>query len=118
MNKKANTKDDKKSKRKTKKLLKWISLSALSIGGAVMWVAFKKNESKSEEHDAISRVLNDDFERTVKEVDEDIFTNLAPAIEEAVLDKDIEKIWYDRSYDLGDNLHKFVTVNIENIYGD
>ncbi len=43
---------------------------------------------------------------------------LAPAIEGAVLDKGLEKVILDRSYDLGDNLHKLVTVSIENVYGD
>ncbi len=55
---------------------------------------------------------------TGKIVDEDIFTSLAPAIEEAVLDKSLEKIILERTYDMGDNIAKFVTINIENVYGN
>ena len=47
--------------------------------------------------------------------DEGIFTDLAPAIEAAVLNKDLENIHLDRSYKIGDNLSKNVKVVIENV---
>ena len=51
-------------------------------------------------------------------VDEDLFTNVCPTMEDTILDKGIEKLVIERAYDLGDNLSKRVTVNIENMYGD
>lgn len=47
--------------------------------------------------------------------DEGIFTDLAPAIEAAVLNKNLEKVHLDRSYKIGDNLSKNVQVVIENV---
>ena len=51
-------------------------------------------------------------------VDEHIFTAVAPALEKAVLDKSVEKKVIETAYDLGDNLNKFVTITVENVYGD
>ena len=54
-----------------------------------------------------------------RKADEDIFTTLAPAIEHAVLNRACEKtVKLETAYELGDNLSKFVTVTIENVYGD
>ena len=52
------------------------------------------------------------------EIDKDIFTELAPTIEEAVLNSGVDKMVLERSYDLDTLTHKLVTVNIEQIYGD
>lgn len=55
---------------------------------------------------------------TPHEIDELVFTDLAPKIEDAVLEKGLEKMALERTYNLGDNLSKFVTINVENVYGD
>lgn len=64
------------------------------------------------------KTASDHSQFTVDEIDEDIFTNLAPAIEKAVKDRELEKTVIEEAYDLGDRVNKFVTVTIENVYGD
>lgn len=51
-------------------------------------------------------------------IDEDIFVNLAPAIEDAVLQSLADKVHLEQSYDLDGLTHKLVTVNVETIFGD
>ena len=70
--------------------------------------------------DQIAKVTNDsDISDTIyKSIDERLFVELAPAIEEAVLNKGLEKTIIEEAYDLGDNLSKFVSVTVENVYGD
>lgn len=91
--------------------------AGLVVGGTIFIIVGKKVKTLK-----IKRILDilqkDTTELPIKSVDKDIFTILAPVIEAAVLDKGLEKVVVDRSYDLGDNLHKLVTVNIENVYGD
>jgi hypothetical protein len=89
------------------------------IGGTILVITGKRYKIlKKDVYKEIIDSLQTEIELPVKSVDEDVFTMLAPAIEGAVLDKDLEKVILDRSYDLGDNLHKLVTVSIENVYGD
>lgn len=59
-----------------------------------------------------------DVNKRIGKVDEDIFTSLAPDIENAILNTSIDKIVIERTYDMGDNLHKLVTTTVEGIYGD
>lgn len=51
-------------------------------------------------------------------IDEDIFVNLAPAIEDAVLQSLVDKAHLEQSYDLDGLTHKLVTVDVETIFGD
>ena len=89
------------------------------IGGTILVITGKRYKIlKKDAYKEIIDTLQTEIELPVKSVDEDVFTMLAPAIEGAVLDKGLEKVILDRSYDLGDNLHKLVTVSIENVYGD
>ena len=74
----------------------------------------KVNKDILKNYDSLSR--NSTIVETV--IDEAIYTDLAQAIEDTVLDRGMEKAIIERSYDLGDNIHKFVSVSIENVYGD
>ena len=67
----------------------------------------------------ISIPLNDSSMpiRAAKYIDEEIFTELAPTIEAAVLGPDINTV-IERSYDVGQGIFKMVTVNIEEFVGD
>ena len=58
------------------------------------------------------------IKEAAKRIDKDIFTSLAPQIEDAVLDESIDKIIFDRVYELEPVVSKLVTVNIETTYGD
>ncbi len=101
-------------------LLRVLGVGAvLVIGGTAFVIMGRRRKIMRKDGKEILDILQKDTtELFVKNVDEDVFTMIAPAIEEAVLDKGLEKVIIDRSYDLGDNLHKLVTVSVENIYGD
>ena len=64
----------------------------------------------------------DDFEpdedEVIKDIDESIFTDLAPEIENMVLNNSISKGGIFRSYDLKNKTHKTVEVTIDTIYDD
>lgn len=52
-------------------------------------------------------------------IDEEIFTELAPEIEQAVLDKGVDSLRIEKYFDLGeDNLFKHVEVKITQYAGD
>lgn len=106
--------------KKNKFLLQVLGVGVVTvIGGTILVITGKRYKIlKKDAYKEIINTLQTEIELPVKSVDEDVFTMLAPAIEGAVLDKGLEKVILDRSYDLGDNLHKLVTVSIENVYGD
>lgn len=106
--------------KKNKFLLQVLGVGVVTvIGGTILVITSKRYKIlKKDAYKEIIDTLQTEIELPVKSVDEDVFTMLAPAIEGAVLDKGLEKVILDRSYDLGDNLHKLVTVSIENVYGD
>jgi RNase H-fold protein (predicted Holliday junction resolvase) len=106
--------------KKNKFLLQVLGVGVVTvIGGTILVITGKRYKIlKKDAYKEIIDTLQTEIELPVKSVDEDVFTMLAPAIEGAVLDKGLEKVILDRSYDLGDNLHKLVTVSIENVYGD
>ncbi len=95
--------------------------TAIIIGGMAFVVFGKQSKMlKKEEVSFIDDIFDNNykFPETTKIIDEDIFTVLAPAIEEAVIDKDSGKVILDRVYDLGNNLRKLVTVSINSTYED
>ena len=106
--------------KKNKFLLQVLGVGVVTvIGGTILVITGKRYKIlKKDAYKEIIDTLQTEIELPVKSVDEDVFTMLAPAIEGAVLDKGLEKVILDRSYDLGDNLHKLVTVSIENVYGE
>lgn len=95
---------------------KEILVGAGTVIGTAVLITIGVKCSKSSK----GKVINDmpKLKEIGRIVDEDIFTELAPSIEETVLNKGLEKVVLERSYDLGDNLSKYVTVTIENVYGD
>lgn len=106
--------------KKNEVLLRVLGVGAvLVIGGTTLTIMGRRRKiTRKNGKEILDLLQKDTTELFVKNVDEDVFTMIAPAIEEAVLDKGLEKVIIDRSYDLGDNLHKLVTVSVENIYGD
>lgn len=56
-----------------------------------------------------------DFIRTI---DEEVFTDLAPEIENLIINDGVENAIIERSFTLEPTLHKLVTVKIDAIHGD
>ena len=54
----------------------------------------------------------------IRKIDEEIFTDLAPEIENLVISDGVENAVVERSYTLEPTLHKLVTVKIDAIHGD
>ena len=95
--------------------------TGLVVGGAVLTVLVtKKFSCHHSNYTLVPKPELSDFEKNAKLIDEEVFTDLAPNIETAVLNKDLDKVVLERSYQLDENelLSKFVTVTVENVYGD
>ena len=90
----------------------------LVIGGTVFLITGKKRKSSTKDIAVLLKDSSKAMSKVEKHIDEDIFTSLAPAIEDAIKSKGVENVVLERDYNLGGNLHKFVTVCVENIYGD
>lgn len=108
----------KKFLRKHKNLLAVLGAGAtIIIGGTFYYTIIgKRSKMQLEEFlDILQKNTTEIPRQIIKNVDKDIFTTLAIDIEEAVLDKSRKILVLDRFYDLGDNLHKLVTVSIENV---
>ena len=54
----------------------------------------------------------------IRKIDEEIFTDLAPEIENLVICDGVENAIVERSFTLEPTLHKLVTVKIDAIHGD
>ena len=94
--------------------------AGLVAGGAVLTVLVtKKFSCHHSNYTLIPKPELSGFEKNAKLIDEEVFTDLAPHIEDA-LNKDLDKVVLERSYQLDENelLSKFVTVTVENVYGD
>lgn len=78
---------------------------ALTIAGVAVVIIFKGDKKVELKLDEMS---DKDYS---KFVDEDIFTDLAIKIEEAVLNPEVKDISINRAYD-GLNIHKIVSVRI------
>lgn len=96
----------------------------ITVGGAVVVIlgkdAIKYRQLMKDAKELGETVLKQSKTLTpvAKIIDEDIFTDLAPTIEEMVLDSGVEKSMIEKNYDLDGLTHKLVTVNIERIMGD
>lgn len=51
-------------------------------------------------------------------IDEDIFTRVAPLMEDAILDEGVEKFNFEDAYEIGQNVSKTVKISIDTVYGD
>lgn len=66
----------------------------------------------------VPSVTKDVLPDNIRIIDEEIFTDLAPEIENLVINSEIEQAIAERSYTLEPTLHKLVTVKIDTIHGD
>lgn len=93
------------------------SIAASAVTGIIMYKIFGTNGTVDTDTVLLKRTVSIPTPIS-KKIDEDIFTAIAPAIEEAVLNSGVENFTLERNYDLDGLTHKFVTVNIERIMGD
>lgn len=115
-------------KKRRKKIFKTLLLcTACSVGGYAIGRSITKATTRAIEKevhrfkgaDILTSLKNDNqYAPWVKKIDEDIFTNLAPEIEEAILNYGLEKYWAERTYELDPVTSKLVTVTIETVNGD
>lgn len=91
-----------------------------AIGRAIGKAAMKKTLHALEGDKILSTLDNSSkqFAPWTKKIDEDIFTSLAPEIEDAVLNYGLEKFWAERVYELDPVTSKTVTVTIDTVNGD
>lgn len=115
-------------KRRRKKIFKTLLLcTACGVGGYAIGRSITKATVRAIEKEAhrfkgadilTSLKSDNQYAPWVKKIDEDIFTNLAPEMEEAILNYGLEKFWAERTYELDPVTSKLVTVSIETINGD
>ena len=98
--------------------------SATAIGSVVLIVlgcrvkTMSETYSKNDIFNLGENLKLKGHDRLIRDIDEDIFTDLAIKMEGAIIDEDLDKVVIEKAYDLGDNLSKLVTVSIRNVYGD
>lgn len=122
------TKEEKREKIKNfLKDHKWEII--VSILGATTGIIFlnrslvkykKESEELERQGKEILKVLEDcnrkaQIDPWTTRIDEEIFTDLAPEIEDMVLNKGLEKGWIERTYELGKVGKRRVEVNIEKV---
>lgn len=117
--------------RKETKVEKWVrehkkqlAIARAVIGSFVLGMLYEQctNKKLKALHDAEKELegytLNDPDECT-KRIDEDIFTNLAPTIEDAVLSDGIDEFYMDRDYPVefesGDTRLRRVSVSVKDM---
>ena len=130
------TKKENKVKKFLKKNWPYLVGAGVVVGGTALGIKVHKNHVKHIEDgqkiidafattsqetvnygkDCLKELMSGKKELLYTEVDEDIYTKMAAAIETAVLnyDRDLPNvITLERGYDLGDDWHKNVTIKIE-----
>lgn len=100
-----------------KKALNFIKDNRYIIGGTILGTvavtAYMYHKGKFANLGGVSEVLSgDEYARTVDRL---IFTDLAPKLEEVVLDKGIDTFNQTNIFDLGDGIQKTVTTVMETI---
>lgn len=117
--------------RKETKVEKWVrehkkqlAIAGAVIGSFVLGMLYEQctNKKLKALHDAEKELegytLSDPDECT-KRIDEDIFTNLAPTIEDAVLSDGIDEFYMDRDYPVefesGDTRLRRVSVSVKDM---
>lgn len=115
--------EDFKTNEEAKKTVKEIGtfwlLSCLigAIAGTKSRLDRYEKRIKKLENPESNRAVNENSERDYK-IDEEIFTDLAPQLENLVCDDGIETAHIDTSFEIGQNVNKRVTIDVETIYGD
>lgn len=101
---------------------KKVIMVGVGIGGAALVssaIGVKlRNSSNSKSEEMFGDIIlhavagRDEFKRAA---DEAIFTELAPMIEDCLFDDRVKRTTFRKPFDLGNNVHRLVTVVIENI---
>ena len=94
-----------------------VTVIGIVVGGRFLFKSVKKTNVKVDSN-ALKKVVDNGISEITRKIDEEIFTDLAPEIENYVLDNGIEHAVSERSYDIGDNLFKIVTVTVKQYAGD
>lgn len=92
-----------------------------AVGSVVIYKKLHNVESDFDNIDSIAENYYTDKNEVadnLRLIDEKIFTELAPRIEEAIMNDKLENAVIEGCYTLAPVLHKAVTVNVETIHGD
>ena len=94
-----------------------------TVSGIGLLILGKKLYSIDTKHRSFKEFKNvpsftDVLPEFIRKIDEEIFTDLAPEIENLVICDRIENAIVERSFTLEPTLHKLVTVKIDAIHGD
>ena len=97
----------------------FIAGGVLVTTGVVSFVVLKKKLPVKGSANAILHIIRTDdgsvLSEATRAIDEKIFTDLAPEIEEMVLSEFAEDAWIERTFELGNNVTKKVEVTIKKI---
>ncbi len=117
-------KKESKAKKWIREHKKQLAIAGAVIGSFALGIAYERctNKKLKAWHEAEKELkgykLSDPDECT-KRIDEDIFVNLAPTIEEAVLSSGIDKFYMDRDYPVefesGDTRLRRVSVSVSDM---
>ena len=94
-----------------------------TASGIGLFILGKKLYSIDTKHRSFKEFKNvpsvtDVLPEFIRKIDEEIFTDLAPEVENLVISDGVEHAVVERSYTLEPTLHKLVTVKIDAIHGD
>lgn len=92
-----------------------LTVVCLIVGGRYF---IKIRTPKTKAVDSALKAVGTELDEIVRTVNEGIFADLAPEIADYVLDNGINHAVCERSYDIGDNLFKIVTVTVKQYAGD
>lgn len=90
-----------------------------TVSGIGLLILGKKLYSIDTKHKSFNvPSVTDVLPEFIRKIDEEIFTDLAPEIENLVICDGVENAIVERSFTLEPTLHKLVTVKIDAIHGD
>lgn len=91
-----------------------------TVSGIGLFILGKKLYSLDTKHKNfnVPSVTGSVLPEYIRTIDEEVFTDLAPEIENLVISDGVEHAIVERSYTLEPTLHKLVTVKIDAIHGD
>lgn len=101
-----------------------ISLTAVTVVSGIGLIILGRKlylldtKHKSFKSISVPSVTESILPDNIRIIDEEIFTNLAPEIENLVINDGVENAIVERSFTLEPTLHKLVTVKIDAIHGD
>ena len=93
-----------------------------TVSGIGLFILGKKLYALDTKHKSFKSFnvpsVTDVLPEFIRKIDEEIFTDLAPEVENLVISDGVEHAVVERSYTLEPTLHKLVTVKIDAIHGD